>query len=361
MEGGPLQKITNLVWMIADYLKSAEGMQVLAAIATVLGVVGDALTFVVGLALDAISWLGDNLWMLMGILAAVGVIALLVGIKMMISWIMAAWPILLLIGIIALVIYAFMQMGATVEEIAGFIGGVFAVVGAAIGNIFVGAINFVIDIFVTLWNFVAAFANFFANVFSDPITAIKRLFFDLVDSALGLLQSLASVIDTLFGSNLAGSVQGWRDDLSAWVDEKYGKGEEIMAKLDSEELHVARFEYGQAWDAGYDLGTGIVEGIGETALSLQSAFDTSELMAGIPVDGGTIDSVGSIGEDVDISDEDIRLLRDMAARDYLLQLQTVTPVANITFGDIKETADVNKIVEVIEQMVEEQMATALVS
>ena len=75
----------------------------------------------------------------------------------------------------------------------------------------------------------------------------------------------------------------------------------------------------------------------------------------------SVDSVDSIGSDVDISDEDVKLLRDMAARDYLLQLQTITPVAHVTFGDVRETADVGKIVEVIEQMVEEQMATALVS
>ena len=35
--------------------------------------------------------------------------------------------------------------------------------------------------------------------------------------------------------------------------------------------------------------------------------------------------------------------------------------AEYTFGDVRETADVGKIVEVIEQMVDEQMATALVS
>ena len=51
----------------------------------------------------------------------------------------------------------------------------------------------------------------------------------------------------------------------------------------------------------------------------------------------------------------------MTARDYLLQLQTITPVANVTYGDVRDTADVGKIVEVIEQMVDEQMATALVS
>ena len=82
---------------------------------------------------------------------------------------------------------------------------------------------------------------------------------------------------------------------------------------------------------------------------------------GVNVAGGNLDSVGSIKNDVNINDEDIQLLRDMAARDYLLNLQQVTPVAHISFGDVRETADVNKIMDVIENMVEEQMATSLVS
>ena len=69
---------------------------------------------------------------------------------------------------------------------------------------------------------------------------------------------------------------------------------------------------------------------------------------------------GQSSKKFDISDEDIQLLKDIAARDFLLNLQTVTPTANITFGDIHETADVNKILSVIEDMVEEQLATSLV-
>jgi len=76
--------------------------------------------------------------------------------------------------------------------------------------------------------------------------------------------------------------------------------------------------------------------------------------------GGNIDSVGSIKSDVDISDQDIQLLRDISARDFLLNLQTVTPQANVTFGDIRETADVNKILDVIQDMVDEELATSLV-
>ena len=59
-----------------------------------------------------------------------------------------------------------------------------------------------------IYNLVATVANFIGNVFNDPVGAVARLFFDLADTVLSVLQALASAIDTIFGSNLAGSVQG---------------------------------------------------------------------------------------------------------------------------------------------------------
>ena len=117
------------------------------------------------------------------------------------------------------------------------------------------------------------------------------------------------------------------------------------------------------YDSGYAWGSGLVDEIGGLQLGLpdESILDQFRTDGGVNVAGGNLDSVGSIKNDVNINDEDIQLLRDMAARDYLLNLQQITPVAHISFGDVRETADVNKIMDVIEDMVEEQMATSLVS
>ena len=117
------------------------------------------------------------------------------------------------------------------------------------------------------------------------------------------------------------------------------------------------------YDSGYSWGSGLVDEIGGLQLGLpgESILDQFRTDGGVNVAGGDLDSVGSIKNDVNINDEDIQLLRDMAARDYLLNLQQITPVAHISFGDVRETADVNKIMDVIEDMVEEQMATALVA
>lgn len=245
------------------------------------------------------------------------------------------WIIVLIIALIALfyaAVAAVNKFAGTSVSATGIICGVFAVAGAFIGNLFVTLINFVIDIFVVLWNFIAAFANFFANVFNDPVGAIARLFFDLVDTILSLLQSLASAIDTIFGSNLAGAVSGWRDSLGGWVDSTFGKGTEVMAKVNASDYHLDRFEYSGAWDAGYSFGEGIEDTISNFDPSslfntnIPSASDYADLSnyTGSIGDGvGDIaDNTGSIKDSLDITEEDLKYLRDIAEQEAINRFTT---------------------------------------
>lgn len=248
------------------------------------------------------------------------------------------WIIILIIALIALfyaAVAAVNKFAGTSVSATGIICGAFMVAAAFIGNLFVTLINFVIDIFVVLWNFIAAFANFFANVFTDPVGAVARLFFDLVDTVLSLLQSLASAIDTIFGSNLAGAVQGWRDSLSGWVDDTFGKGTEVMAQLNADDMHLGRFEYGAAWDAGYSFGEGIDESIANFDPS--SLFDTNvpgaddyanlgNYGSGIGGIGSGVDDIagntGKIADSMDITEEDLKYLRDIAEQEAINRFTT---------------------------------------
>ena len=87
--------------------------------------------------------------------------------------------------------------------------------------------------------------------------AVARLFFDLVDGAISLLQTLATAMDTIFGSNLSGTLQGWRDELSGWVENKFDKGEEIMEKVKASDYYLDRIKYSDAYNKGYNFGEGI--------------------------------------------------------------------------------------------------------
>lgn len=243
------------------------------------------------------------------------------------------WIIVLIIVLVALfyaAIAAVNKFAGTSISATGIICGAFAVAGAFIGNLFVTLINFVIDSFVVLWNFIASFANFFANVFNDPVGAIARLFFDLVDGILSLLESLASAIDTIFGSNLAGAVSGWRNSLGGWVDSTFGKGVEVMEKVNASSLHLDRFEYSSAWDAGYSFGEGANKGISDFLESPSNMFNmdipsTDELsnLAGVGDDVNDIaGNTGSIADSMDVTQEELKYLRDLAEQEIINRFTT---------------------------------------
>lgn len=248
------------------------------------------------------------------------------------------WIIILIIALIALfyaAVAAVNKFAGTSVSATGIICGAFMVALAFIGNIFVALWNLVVDVFVLIYNLVATVANFIGNVFTDPIGAICRLFFDLADTVLGILQALASAIDAIFGSNLAGSVQGWRDSLGGWVDDTFGKGEEVMAKMNADNMKLGRFEYGEAWDAGYSFGEGIDQSIANFDPS--SLFDTNvpgaddyanlgSYGSGIGGIGSGVDDIagntGKIADSMDITEEDLKYLRDIAEQEAVNRFTT---------------------------------------
>jgi tape measure domain-containing protein len=89
-------------------------------------------------------------------------------------------------------------------------------------------------------------------------------------------------------------------------------------------------------------------------------IDWSKYASNPTINGGNLDSVGKIKDDVSITDEDIKLLKDVAATEFVNKYTTLRPEMSVQFGDVRETADVNKILEVIEDMVEEAYASVLV-
>ena len=270
------------------------------------------------------------------------------------------WILLIIIAIIA-AIYAVVAAinkvtGSTISA-TGIIMGALAVAGAFIGNLFIALINFVIEIFVVLWNFIAAFANFFANVFTDPVGAIARLFFDLVDTVLSLLQSLASAIDTIFGSNLSGAVQGWRDGLSGWVDSTFGQGVEVMAQMSADDMKLGRFEYGAAWDAGYNFGEGIDDKIGGMfgggLTDTYGGFDPSSMPGNLEDIAG---NTGSMADSMAITEEDLKYLRDLAEQEAVNRFTTAEiRIEQTNHNTISSDMDIDGVVDKLTTSVNEAM------
>lgn len=282
------------------------------------------------------------------------------------------WIILAIIAIIAVIymaVAAFNKFAGTSISATGIIVGVLAVAAAFVGNLFVTLINLIIDLVAVVWNFIAAFAEFFANVFNDPIGSIVRLFADMADSVLGILEGIASAIDTLFGSNLAGAVSGWRSSLQGMVTDLVGEAEIKVPRMDASALKLDRFEYGDAWDAGYSFGEGIEDTISNfdpSSLFNMDMPDPSDYANGYDASSvpgniaDTANNTGALKDAVDISSEDLKYMRDLAEMETVNRYTTAEIKVEQTnqFGDIHETADVDGIINTLGEGINEAMEKA---
>lgn len=378
MEGGPLEKISELVWIIADYLKSQDGIKLLSGIATALSIVGTVLTWVVRAALTGISWIMDHSYVLIAILIVLASMAIVAGIQMAAAWIAATWPILLVIASIAAVIGILQLCGLSFSQVVGGMCGGIMVVIAFFKNLGLS----VWGVLMGIGALMSALATNVELTFKNIGLNIRAFFAGILSDILGFIESIAAALNKLpfvsFDySGISGAAEKWaniqsesKGDIAKNKAAMKNLGDAFTKAYDS----AGAFKKGWASDAynkGYEWGAGgvnkITNSIGNFTDGITGFMEGNNDLysqatgGGVNVAGGNLDSVGSIKNDVNINDEDIQLLRDMAARDYLLNLQQVTPVAHISFGDVRETADVNKIMDVIENMVEEQMATSLVS
>ena len=282
----------------------------------------------------------------------------MLGAVMATSW---GLPLIIIIAVVA----AFYAVIAVINKVTGsslsatgIITGAIMVALAFVGNLFITTINTIMDVVAVFYNVFAAIANFLANVFVDPLGAAARLFFDFADIVLSVLQTLASAIDTIFGSNLGDAVQGWRDSLGGWVDDTFGKGIEVVPKIESQDYHLDRFEYGKAWDAGYQWGDNLdlFGGLGDMFGAEYDAKAYDELLG----DTGNIsDDVSSINKSVNMADEDLKNLVDMAERQYVNQINLTaqTPVVTINGANTGNTEeDRRKLGDTIRDIILEQAA-----
>ncbi|HCQ5570166.1 TPA: tape measure protein [Clostridioides difficile] len=305
---------------------------------------------------------------------------------------MLACPIFWVVaGIIALVVALFVGVAVfnhfanTSISAVGVVAGAISVAASFIGNIFVATGNMLIDIVALIWNTFATFAEFLANVFNDPLGSIIRLFSGMADTVLGILQSIASAIDTIFGSNLASAVSRWSDKLQGWTDEVAGEAKIKVERIDPSSLHYDRFNYGKAWDGGYKFGEKLennikdkfdISKIAEDAkkkLGLDDLWDKKYGLgdgfgsAGLnsPLNDaakGAKDTAGNtakMAKTMDKSQEDLKYLRDIAEQETINRFTGVNIKIDMNnTNNISKDADVDGIVNVLTEKLNDAMVVS---
>ena len=270
------------------------------------------------------------------------------------------WIIIIIIAIIAIILAVIVAInkaqGKTVSAV-GIIVGALAAAGAFIWNLVASLVNMAIGGFAALWNFLGGFANFFANFLRDPLGAAAHLIASFCTTALNLLSALAQAVDTLFGTDLVSSVNGWIDRVNGWADTVgNGKYQEEVQTINPADYYIDRKSYSGAYKWGYGKGSsagGKIKDMfgGKDAASAAGSSIPSSLTNGV----GNIDkNTDKIKDSVQSSSEDLKLLRELAERQAINKYTTASITVDMKgmTNQITSDRDIDGVINVMTKKLE---------
>lgn len=225
--------------------------------------------------------------------------------------------IMILIGALYAAVAAVNKFKGTTISATGIIAGAFAVLGAFLINTFI----------VPAQNGFARFANFIGNVFNNPIAAVEVAFYDMCLTVLGHISKLAHAIE-----NVINKIPGVTVDITSGLDNFYAGIEKAQQKVKDESGWVEYvkkmdfIDYSDAASAGYKFGEGIadkVSGFFGGGLDSMGAFDLGNTLDGIYGNtGDTANNTAATADALDMNNEELKLLREIAEREAINQFTT---------------------------------------
>lgn len=278
------------------------------------------------------------------------------------------WILIIIIAVIA-AIYAIIAAinsltGSTISA-TGVIAGCISVAVAAIWNTIYGLFSFVVGIGVEIYNLIATFANFFANVFNDPVGAIINLFSGLFDFILGVVQSAAQLIDAVLGSDLSSAVEGFRNTVAEKTADLIGEQTVVMEKISQEEVLASiggeRWAYSDAYDWGYEKGEAIENKISDF-FNGAGGLNLDEIASGIgdlgDYSAATADNTGKVADSLEVTEDNLAWIKDIAEREIIDR--TVFRDIRIDMGGVQNVvnnnADLDAVGQYLADTIAEQMA-----
>lgn len=279
------------------------------------------------------------------------------------------WVVAVLIIVIAVLYAVVAHINKTRDEAVsatGYICGAVAVAGAFIVNTGVGLLNGLIQL---IWSiFVEPFlgiVEWVLNVtnggFDSFGGAVANLIGNIISWFLSLGEVVTKIIDAIFGTDWTAGLNALQNNVLAW-----GKNENAIT-LDREAPTIAyRASYSDAYNKGYDFGQGVENKIsdffggikdlgnsGDTG-ALGSYGAASDMAANVANIAG---DTSSISDSLDVSEEDLKYLRDIAEQEAINRFTTAEIKVDMSgmSNTVHNTNDLDGIVDGLTTRVLEAM------
>lgn len=288
------------------------------------------------------------------------------------------WIIVLVIALLV-AIFAFMQWMAKATGLAtsglGMIAGGVNVVIQFFKNLGLEVANIGLGI----WEVMKAVADNVRIAFSNAIKNVQSFFYNLLSTALSVVEGISKALNKLpfVKFDYSGITNKAKEYAKKAKDVKDSK-EDYHSLTEAFNKGINTFDtFGEGWvsDAfskGAAWGDNISNKISSAIGSFNPGnmlddllnnpmdqnkfgdFDMSKMMT--PNGNIPVDIKKNSDKEVNISDEDLKMLKDIATREYMLNYKHITPNVNISFGDVRETADVGAVKDAIQKMMEDELA-----
>lgn len=260
------------------------------------------------------------------------------------------WIIVLIIALIAVI----MAVCSAIAKMTGIANSGFGVI--------TGGVNVVIQFFKNLGltvanialgigNAIAALASNMMTAFHNAICSVQSWFYNLLSTALSVIEGICSALNKLpFVEFDYSGISSAADDYAAKAIEAAGNKEDYQSISDAFNEGFTTFDAFQdgwesdAFNAGAAWGDGIADKVSNFSLSdvfgqtdipnvgdYTSGFSDAIANSGVGDGIGNIDdNTGKIKDSLDITEEDLKYLRDIAEQEAINRFTTAEVTINQT-------------------------------
>lgn len=260
------------------------------------------------------------------------------------------WIIMLLIALIAIIFAvcnAIAKMTGVANSGFGVIMGCIFTVGALFKNLGLTVANIALGI----GNAIAALASNMMTAFHNAICNVQSWFYNLLSTALSVIEGICAALNKLpFVEFDYSGISSAADDYAAKASEAAGNKEDYQSISDAFNEGFTTFDAFQdgwasdAFNAGAAWGDGIADKVSNFSLSdvfgqtdipnvgdYTSGFNDAIANSGVGDSIGNIDdNTGKIKDSLDVTEEDLKYLRDIAEQESINRFTTAEVTINQT-------------------------------